>query len=236
MDEEKYIKFLIPLVFISIVFIGITVSLQERGNQNKPHLTGHEVILPDPQKEGNLSFEETLVSRRSVRDFAENKVTLEEVSQLLWAAQGITDGERKRTAPSAGATYPLEVYIAVKNVEGVEKGVYLYHPQRHILTKVSSGDVSAKLKEAALGQMFIEEASFNIIISAIYKRTTDTYGERGERYVHMEAGHVSQNIYLQCETLGLKTVAVGAFNDKQVASVLNIPRDEELLYIMPVGK
>jgi len=208
---------------------------KEEENKSKDHLVDNETNLPKPKRESDVSLEETLHSRRSIRDFRDRAISLEEVSQLLWAGQGVTEENGKRATPSAGATYPLEVYIVANNVEGVEEGVYLFHPEKHNLSKILEGDVSEKLASAALGQDFIAQAPVNIVITGVYERTVSRYGERGERYVHMEAGHASQNIYLQCESLNLGTVTVGAFGNEEVIEVLKLNEEEEPLYIMPVG-
>ncbi len=159
------------------------------------------------------------------------------MAQLAWAAQGITDKRYGfRTAPSAGATYPLEIYIVVKEngVAGLSEGVYHYLPREHELEVVKRGDYSRELMSACLDQEWVREAAINIVITAIYERTTDRYGERGKiRYVHMEVGHVGQNIYLQCVSLGLGCVVIGAFYDEEVKKILGV--NEEPLYVIPVG-
>ena len=148
------------------------------------------------------------------------------MSQVLWAAV---------KAPSAGATYPLDVYIVIgqDGVEEVDAGVY--HSVKGYLTLVRPGDIRGGLAVACLRQMFIAEAPVSLVIAAVYERTTRVYGERGVRYALMEVGHAAQNIYLQCETLGLATVAIGAFDDSEVARVANLPRTHRPLYVMPVG-
>lgn len=196
-----------------------------------------EVIdLPSPSQEGEISLEETLDQRRSVRSFKNEGIPKEKISQLLFAAQGITEEEEvKRSAPSAGALYPLEVYVVVREDMELESGVYRFLPEGHTLSRITRGDVNGELASAALGQEFIAQAPVNIVIMGVYERTASRYGDRAERYVHMEAGHASQNIYLQCESLNLGTVAVGAFDDEEVSKILNLEEGEEPLYIMPVG-
>ena len=191
--------------------------------------------LPAPQISGTVSVEQALHSRRSVRDFRRQTLTLEEVSQLLWAAQGVTEG-LFRTAPSAGALYPLEVYVAVGDVETLEGGVYRYDPATHALTDFRAGNVLRSLAKAAVGQAWVEEGAIAVVFSALYERTTGKYGERGIRYVNMEAGHAAQNVYLQAEAMGLGTVVVGAFRDRTVRDVLNLQDDEQPLSIMPIGR
>lgn len=195
------------------------------------------IKLPEPKCDGNTSVEEALFERRSVRAYKNEPLALVDVSQLLWAAQGITDLKNGfRTAPSAGALYPLEVYVVVSNVKEVAEGVYKYKPDGRELIKVKSGNVKGELAAAALGQACIKESAIVIVFSAIYERTTRKYGERGIRYVHMEAGHAAQNIYLQAVSLNLGMVVVGAFNDEDVRKVLGMPEEEHPLYIIPVGK
>jgi SagB-type dehydrogenase family enzyme len=191
-----------------------------------------EIKLPKPKEKGLTSIEETLNRRRSVRDYKKGPLGLEEISQLLWAASG--KNLYRRTAPSAGATYPLETYLVVGEVEGLEPGVYHYSFSSHRLERIREQDIRKKLCRSALGQSMIEEAPIDIIIAADYDRTTGHYGQRGIRYVHMEVGHVGQNISLQANALSLGTVMIGAFEDNQVKEVLGIK--EEPLYIIPVGK
>lgn len=199
---------------------------------------GKEISLPPPTLKGSVSLEEAIKGRRSRRSFRARPLTLSQISQLLWAAQAVTeDGGFKRAAPSAGATYPLDVYLVVgeKKVDGLQAGVYHYLVHEHALRFLTRGDIRKDLAEACLGQMFIASAPIILTITAEYARTTGRYGERGIRYVHMEVGHVGQNIYLQAEALGLGTVAIGAFYDQAVSRVLHLPGGHEPLYIMPVG-
>jgi len=193
-------------------------------------------MLPEPRLRSEVSVEEALLKRRSVREYGNAPLTLEEVSQLLWAAQGITSEWGGRTAPSAGALYPLEVYIVVGNVENLSPGVYKYNPERHELIKVRDDDAREELAEAALSQVWVKEGAIDIVIAAVYGRTTKKYGDRGVRYVHMEAGHAAQNIYLQAATLDLGMVTVGAFHDDRVKEIMSMPEDEIPLYLIPVGR
>ncbi len=194
--------------------------------------------LPKPRLKGEMSVEEAVQRRRSRRHFTQAPLTLEQLGQLLWCAQGITDaGGRKRAAPSAGATYPMEIFVAVgpRTVGDLEAGVYRYVPAGHELEEVFGGDIRAEISEAALGQDFLESAPLDILMAADYGRTSGRYGERAPRYVHMEAGHIGQNVYLQAEALGLGTVAVGAFRDEAVARAFRLPSHLVPLYLMPVG-
>lgn len=182
-----------------------------------------------------MSLEQAIQDRRSVRTYADGPLLLKDVGQLLWAAQGITSETGARAAPSAGGTYPLEVYVVVGDVTGLEPGVYRYLPDRHALARVVDGDMRASLAEASLDQGWVRDAAIDIVIAADYLRTTERYGERGVRYVHMEAGHAAQNIYLQATALGLGTVTVGAFSDEKVAEILQLPEEYAALYVLPVG-
>lgn len=195
---------------------------------------GDKVKLPQPSYKGTISVEQAISQRRSLRLYKDEALSLEQVSQLLWVAQGQTAEWGGRTVPSAGATYPLEIYLAVGNVNGLEPGVYRYHSGKHELEKLSDKDVRSELASAAWRQECIAKAPINIVIAANYERTTERYGTRGIRYVDNEIGHCGQNIYLQCESLGLGTVAIGAFQDALVMKALGIK--EEPRYIMPVGK
>ena len=194
-----------------------------------------KIVLPEPAYDSDTSLEESLLGRRSIRSFSEEAITLKQVSQLLWAGQGITDPSGKRTAPSAGALYPLKVYAVIGNAEGAAPGVYVYEPASHTLTRVMDGDQRQSLAQAALGQASVKQGAIDIVITAVYEKTTVKYGERGIRYVHMEAGHAAQNICLQAVVLKLGTVTVGAFDDENVQKALGLPADEVPLYIIPAG-
>lgn len=202
------------------------------------------ISLPQPSTRGVVSVEEALAARRSVRKYSAEPLLLREISQLLWAAYGITDRRRElKTTPSAGATYPLLIYliayvggIVMEGSERLREGSYLYDPLSHSISLVREGDLAAPLYEACLRQPWVYGARAVITITAIYERTTSVYGERGVRYVHMEAGHAAQNIYLQATALGLATVAVAAFYDEMVREVIGASPDEEPLYVMPIGR
>ncbi|MCK4694409.1 MAG: SagB/ThcOx family dehydrogenase, partial [Candidatus Cloacimonetes bacterium] len=192
-----------------------------------------EIIqLPDPRYNSETSIEKSLLQRRSVRKYKDEPITLEEISQILWAAYGVTKPIPNgpaflrgglKTAPSAGALYPLELYVTARNVTGLPAGIYKYKPEDHTLLKIFDGDVSTELAKAALDQPWVKEAPANIVYSAVFSRTTDKYGDRArERYVCMDLGHSAENIYLQCESLGLVTVAIGAFIDINLKKVINM--------------
>lgn len=192
------------------------------------------IKLPVPKLSGKTSVEEALSKRRSARDYSKDFLNIDDLSQLLWSAQGITNKADGRTVPSAGALYPLEIYAVIGEVKGIKPGLYHYDPERHTISKQAEGDLRAKLSGVSLHQSAIAKAPATLIIAAVYERTTKKYGERGIKYVHMEVGSAAENIYLQCESLGLATVFIGAFEDAKVKKVLGIK--EEPLAIMPVGK
>ena len=197
----------------------------------------NEIKLPAPKLKGNVSVEESIFKRRCVRDYKTNAITMEHLSQLLWAGQGITAADFFRAAPSAGASYPLELYVIAGNIKGLEAGIYHYNVKEHSLSLHLKGDIREKLgTTAAFNQKCISEAPACISICAVYERTMKTYGKRGERYVHIDTGHAAENIALQAVALGLATVMVGAFEDKKVSEMLNLGEELKPLYIIPVGK
>ncbi len=186
--------------------------------------------LPAPSLKGKVSLEETILQRRSVRSYSGAELSIEEIGQLLWAGQGITESSGGlRAAPSAGATYPIEMYVMNKD------GLYRYVPKGHKLDLIKRGDLRSSLSRAALGQSFVAQAPVDIIITAVYPRTTRRYGQRGVRYVHIEVGHVAENIHLQAVALGLGSVPVGAFSDDEVKRVLSLPEEEVPFYIIHIG-
>lgn len=190
-----------------------------------------EINLPAPRSEGKMSLEAAIAARRSVRSFTSQEVTLEEIGQLLWAAQGITGPkEYLRAAPSAGGCCPLEFYVCRKD------GIWHYRPQGHRLILHRPGDIRASLAEAAWNQNYIAQAPVTFAIGAVFSRTTRRYGDRGRtRYVPMDVGHAAENLLLQAVALGLASVPIGAFDDAAVARVLSLPPEEEPLYLLPVG-
>lgn len=193
------------------------------------------VDLPEPRLSGLVSLEETLAERRSIREYSQTPLTMEQVSQLLWAAQGITSDGGGRTAPSAGALYPLEIYLIAGNVEDLAPGIYKYYPQGHKLVRLQDRDVRRELSAAALGQAPVNAGAIDLVISAVYGRTTQKYGERGIRYAQIEVGHAAQNVVLQATSLNLGAVTIGAFDDNLVEAVIGLPENESALYIIPIG-
>ena len=227
--KVSYLALIMAVVFPTLLLLKPHLERTRLGSPG-----GNVTLLPEPKLTGEVSVEEAIARRRSVREYRDEPITLEQLSQLLWAAQGITDWKRKyRSAPSAGPTYPFEVYVVAGNVEGLKPGVYIYDPFKHALREVKPGDYRKELEKAALDQDWVGRAAVDIVLVAFYERTTRVYGERGIRYVHMEAGHIGENIYLEATALGLGTVAVGAFDDERVAEILGTSGSP--LYIFPVG-
>jgi SagB-type dehydrogenase family enzyme len=245
---KSQLLWLIPLVLVACTSSVNDSNTTVLTKTDDAQLT---YILPSPNTTGTMSVEEALFIRRSYRNFEDKALSAEQLSQILWAAYGITKPREDnpdappnrpsfrggfRTAPSAGATFPFEIYAIVGNVDGIEPGVYKYSSEKHKIVRVIDADVREELTEAALGQQMVKQAPATIFYSAIFSRATARYGDRGrERYVCMDLGHSAQNIYLQAEALGLGTCAIGAFTDSKVSRVLQLPAEEEPLYMMPIG-
>ncbi len=194
--------------------------------------------LPQAKTQGTVSVEQAINQRRTVRSYIPKMLPLDQLAQLLWSAQGITGNKGvKRAAPSAGALFPMDVYVVAGQgcVAQLEAGVYHYEPHSHMLSQVAKKDLRIGMARAARSQMWMAGAPVNLVITAEYNRVGVKYGERGVRYAMIEAGHIGQNIFLQAEALGLKAGTVGAFNDMKLTEVLNLPRTHEPLLVMPVG-
>jgi SagB-type dehydrogenase family enzyme len=202
-----------------------------------------EDLIPRPAvaTDGGIPVERALATRRSERNLSGEALSLQQLSQLLWSGQGVTqtggDPQRSlRTAPSAGATYPMELYAVVASVEGLDPGLYRYVPARHALARATRGDLRPALSEAALRQAALGAAPVTLVLAAVVERTAARYGERAERYVHIEVGAVAENVHLQVESLGLGTVFMGAFRDDAVKAALGLPADQAVFGLMPVGR
>ena len=220
----------IASAFFLLINLPIMVEAKEDGTMKTFIKATDKVIqLPKPQLRGGMSIEETLAKRESVRHFTSEELTLSEISQVLWASQGITRNWGGRTAPSAGALYPLELYLALK------EGLFHYVPRNHQLSRLSDQNLIGDLASAALDQQCIRESPAVVIITGVFERIERKYGKRGERYVKVEAGHAAQNILLQSVSLGLGAVPVGAFYDNRIQKLLNIPENHEPLYLIPLG-
>jgi len=220
----------IIILGIGIYFIATMENKISFTNQSKI------VNLPEPKYQSQTSVEKAILERRSIRDYQDKPLNLAEVSQLLWAAQGITNEQGQRAAPSAGALYPLELYLFAGNVSDLNAGIYKYQPQEHQLLRIIEADKREELCQAALSQSSVKGAAAVIVFTAVYERTTGKYGERGIRYVQMEVGHAAQNVYLQAVSLNLGTVTIGAFDDEKVKKIVQMAEEEKPLYIMPVGR
>ena len=236
--------YLLTFAFISLVACQNAGEEQPQSKLTK--LDGAQLAyeLPSPKTDGNVSVERALKNRRSQRRFVDKAISAEQLSQILWAAYGITQPipDRPalrgglRAAASAGALYPFEIYAIIGKVDGVEPGVYKYISEEHKIVRTIDKDLREEFSKVSLNQAHIKEAPVSIFYSAIYSRMTKKYGDRGgDRYVCMDLGHSAQNVYLQAEALNLGTCAIGAFSDDKVAELFQLPEEEVPLYIMPVG-
>ena len=230
------------IIFLVIIFIGVSSVYYFSGSTtttyNNRQVIG-TVSLPAPQLTGNLSVEASIQNRRSVREYANESVTLGNVSQILWAAQGITNTQYQlRAAPSAGQVYPLEVYvIAGPNVTGLKEGVYQYEPSNNTLEMFMNSDLRGDLSTIADGQPWVKQAPLDILITGDYQKMIDKYPNKqlSITFVDLEAGGVGENIYLQAESLNLATVALGSFDSSQLSQKFELPSNETPLYIFPIG-
>jgi SagB-type dehydrogenase family enzyme len=221
------------IVIATLLALAITVQTVIAGqNMGNPS----SIKLPEPRTGDGTSVEQVLRIRRSVRSFAAVPLKLSEAAQLLWSAQGITDRDGLRTAPSAGALYPLEIYLVAGDVNDLPSGVWHYRPDNHRLEHLGDTDIRPSLAHAAHDQAWIREAAAVVVFAAVYERTTRKYGKRGIQYVHIEAGHAAENLFLQAVSLGLNTVVVGAFQDDAIRNTLGLPEDHVPLILMPVGR
>lgn len=220
----------------TILAAGAIAGPAMAGANGKTRGGAQPIGLPRPALDGRMTVEAALRSRQSIREFRPGSVTIAEIAQILWAAQGMTDRAGHRTAPSAGALYPLEIVLIAGDVESLPAGLYRYGPHEHALEPGPLGDRRAAAADAALGQGWIADAQAILVVSAVAERTTGKYGRRGVRYIQIEAGHAAQNVYLQVEALGLGTTIVGAFDDDAVAAVAELRRNETPLCLLPVGR
>ena len=220
----------IPILNLLVLVAGVIACNQGPPSNRSTVQDSASTPLPSPALSGEASLEEALVRRRSVREFDAQPLTTGELGQLLWAAQGITHERGFRTAPSAGALYPLEIYVATTD------GIFHYQPHDHQLLVTSPDDAREKLYQAALKQEPVRQAPAVFIVTAVYQRTAAKYGaERSPRYVHLEAGHAAQNLLLEAAALGLGAVPIGAFHDEEIQEALGLPADHQPLYLIPVG-
>jgi len=222
----------------TVILILMSLASQSalRPNSNKNLVAAasdtkkRQISLPAPETAKGMALAEALSKRRSVRSYIDRPLSISEISQLLWSAQGETRSGGYRTAPSAGAKYPLELYVVTAS------GHYHYTPRRHRLTILGNADLRRQLQDASLGQEAIGDAPTVVVFAAVYERTEEKYGERAKRYVQLEAGHACQNLLLQTAALGLGGVPIGAFNDARVKNLLALPDDQDPLYVVPIGR
>ncbi len=226
-----YIRIVIMVLIVFAFFFN-----PQKGDTMQVKKSDHLISLPSPSLDGKTSVETALQNRRSVRSYAKEPLTLEDIAQLMWAAQGITSPRKLRTAPSAGALYPLEVYVVCGNVTDLDNGIYRYVVDKHQLELVRSGDHRSALASAGLGQAFLREAPAVFVFTGVPPRITQRYGQRGIQYMMMEVGHAAQNLCLQAVARQLATVPVGAFKEDGVKEILQIDDPELPLYLVPVGK
>jgi SagB-type dehydrogenase family enzyme len=225
------------MAFFMMPFFSIKKAMAVEADGKTWSMERH-MNLPKPILKGTVSVEEAIQHRRTIRSYLSKALTLEQLSQIFWAAQGITeDGGYKRSAPSAGALYPLDIYAIVgdNGVEGVKAGIYHYNPHKHVALLIAEGDFRKEVARTALSQMWMARAPINLVITSEYSRITSKYGTRGEMYAMIEAGLVGQNIFLQAEALGLRAGIVGAFQGNDVIRVMKISRAHDPLLILPVG-
>ncbi len=229
-----FIRFSKIAAIIVIGLAGILMTGQKGAAMDTS--AGETIKLPEPEYDSATSIEHAFLNRRSERSYAERPLALGEISQLLWAAQGITGRHGFRTAPSAGALYPLEVFLAAGEVQGLDSGIYKYIPEVHALKQKVAGDKREKLWAEGLRQPAIKRAPAVFVFTAVFERTMKKYGPRGRQYALMEAGHAAQNLCLQTVGMDMAAVPIGAFDETGVVNVLELDRDTTPLYLLPVGK
>ena len=220
---------------ITILCLTVLMGFNLSAAGASQKLNNPVIDLPKPDIKNGMPLNSALELRRSHRRFSTKPLSLDNLSQILWSAQGVTHLFGFRTAPSAGAIYPLEIYIVVSNVDQLQSGIYHYKPRSHHLKLVTEGEHSKQLSRAANRQSSIKKAAVTLVITGVIKRTEKKYELRAKRYVHIETGHAAQNIYLQATSLQLGTVFIGAFNDNEVKQVMQLPQGHEPLGLMPIG-
>ena len=237
------------ILIIGLVFAGVGEDFQERTKLNFPFKIKKEILykvhvirrikLPTPDYRG-IILEDAIRKRRSIRDYRDEAISLKELSNLLFSAQGITGrylGIPLRAAPSAGALYPFEIYIYAHNIEGLERGIYHYDPLDHYLEFIRKGDFRQDLFKAGLYQNMFLKAPLIFIYVAVFERTTQKYGDRGYRYIYIEAGHIAENVFLESVSLGLGSCVVGAFFDDMINRIIGVDgKRESAIYIQTIGR
>ncbi len=237
--EKKKIAVLVILSILFVAVVGVLYFSEKRTVYTTRNVIS-VTTLPSPVLNGNVSVEQAIENRRSIRQFSNDSITLDNLSQILWSAQGITDSEKGlRAAPSAGQVYPLEIYVfvGINGVSGLQEGVYHYVPVNNSLEKIMDGDLRGELSGIANNQPWVKQAPVDILITGNYRKMINKYTERelSTRFVNLEAGHAGENIYLQSEALGLVTVSLGSMNEEQLIQSFKLPENENPIYIFPVG-
>lgn len=229
--ETKYARGRLP---------GGTLDWRTKPDTYKAYPDAPKVDLPPPQDKGGIPIWEAMAKRRSVRDYGSAALQASELSQLLWASQGVTRAAGDyalRAAPSAGALYPVETYLSVQMIEGIDMGIYHYDVRRHRLELVRTGDFRTAVAEAALEQGFLAEAAVVFAWTAVFHRSKWKYGERAYRYVYLDAGHIAQNAALAAVAMGLGTCQIAALYDDEVNAIMGVDgEDESILYMTAVGR
>ena len=213
----------------------------KRAEQYKQYPDAAKVLpLPHGKPAAGADFWDTLMRRRSHRDFSSAALSLDELALLIFATQGITDREGQdlfRAAPSAGALYPIETYVLANRVETIDPAIYHLNIAGQSLELIRPGDCSRALAIAALGQAMISTSAATFIWTAIAGRSKWKYHERAYRYIYLDAGHIGQNLYLAATALGLGCCTIGAFFDSQINDIIGIDGENEtVVYLGAVGK
>jgi SagB-type dehydrogenase family enzyme len=198
-------------------------------------VSAENIKLPAPRSDGGMPLEAAMAKRRSVREFKPESISIRELSQLLWAAQGVTGPKGQRTAPSAMAKYPLSIYIVPARVDGLAPGLYRYKADGHELETVGP-DKRAAVLETVPKQTALQQAAVVFIVAMNYQKSAQNVTEQTRRYVHMETGLAAQNLLLEAVALKLGSVVVGGINAEAVRKAANLPEAEEVMCALPVGR
>lgn len=220
--------------------VSNSFDLTEQPDLYKTYPDSKKIKLDKPSNLSKTTLNDVLKKRKSIRDFSKESISKEQLSYLLWASTGIQREEQGfefRTAPSAGALYPIETYLVVNNVEDISKGVYHYSIKEHTLEQLKSGDFGLKIAEAALEQEMCTEAAVVFIWTAIFARSKCKYGQRAYRYIYLDAGHMAENLALASVSLDLGSCQIAALFDDEVNKIIDVDGvKESVIYMSVVGK
>ena len=236
MNNRLFRKCVLTLIIFVLLFLPSCENAEKNTAEEFTPDDSEVITLPEPRYDSEISLEESLLNRRSTRNYRNEPVTLQEVSQLLWAAQGITDDAGHRTAPSAVALYPLSIYVVVGNVQEIVDGVYIYQPDDHTIKRLIDEDIRNELSIAAMGQASVRQGAVSFVVTVDYGIVMSRFGDKAERFGTLEAGHAAQNLCLQATALDLGLVTAGAIYDDQVAEVLDLPENLTPVYVIPIGR